>query len=78
MIWHRTEKEVLRENGSISELPHGLVDRMQDAARNARLDILLGIADEAEEYSSGLAEKLRELVKRYDYESIFEILGIKQ
>ncbi len=72
------EKEVLPESGGISELPHGLVDRMQDAARNARLDILLQTVDETEEYSDGLAERLRELIKRYDYESIFEILGIKQ
>lgn len=74
----RLREDVSSENGSISALPHGLVGRMQDAARNARLDMLLGIVDESEAYNSGLAAKLRELIKRYDYESIFEILGIKQ
>lgn len=64
--------------GPISGLPHALVERMQDAARNARLDILLGITDEVEAYDRGLAGKLRQSIKIYDYESIFEILGVKE
>jgi two-component system, sensor histidine kinase and response regulator len=66
------------ENMAISQLPHGIVDKMQEAARNARLDILLQIVDETGAYNAGLAGRLRELIKRYDYESIFEILGVKQ
>jgi CheY-like chemotaxis protein len=71
-------KDAVPENGSISELPHGIVEKMQDAARNARLDILLEAVDESEEYNKSIAQRMRDLIKKYDYESIFEILGIKQ
>ena len=74
----RMPEQMPSETMAISELPHGIVARMQEAATNARLDILLQIADEAGVYNAGLAGRLRELIKRYDYESIFEILGVEQ
>lgn len=74
----RTRKESFSRIGPVPELPDALVERMQDAAKNARLDILLGIADEVEAYDRGLAEKLRQAIKIYDYESIFEILEVKE
>ncbi len=72
-----TPEQVLSEAMIVSEMPHEIVERMQEAARSARLDILLQITDEAGAYNAGLAQRLRELIKRYDYKSIFEILGVK-
>ena len=63
-------------DNSLPELPDGCIDRMREAAINARLDTLLEIADEAEEYDKSFADKVKLSAKRYDYESIFELLGI--
>lgn len=74
---HTPEQVPPEAIAAVSEIPCAILERMQEAARNARLDILLQITDETVEYNAGLAERLRELIKRYDYKSIFEILGVK-
>lgn len=68
---------LLPEDEPTARLPDGCMDRMRDAAVNCRLDILLEIAGEAEAYDTGLADKLRNFTKRYDYNSIFKVLGIR-
>ena len=65
------------EDGSISGIPDIYIDKMRGAALNARLDTLLENTDASKEYNKGFADKMRECIKKYDYEGIFKLLGIK-
>ncbi len=58
----------------LAGLPPSLLEEMRDATQSADLDRLHALIDQAAETDAALAERLRTLAARYEYERLAELL----
>jgi len=58
----------------LAALPAELIGRMRKAAMNADLDQLLTLTDEVAHYDSRIAQRLRQFLDAFDYQSLLDVL----
>jgi hypothetical protein len=59
----------------IAKLPKSLVIKMTDALAVADLDLLVDLIESIEADNSGIAQKLMNMAKNYEYENLQQLLN---
>ena len=59
----------------IAKLPKNLVNQMNDALAVADLDLLVDLIESIDKDNNGIAQKLLNLAKNYEYENLHQLLN---
>ena len=59
---------------ALAALPAELIGRMREATMNADLDQLLTLTDGVAHYDSRIAQRLRQFLDAFDYQSLLDVL----